>query len=327
MPLFWRVFLTNAGVLAVAAAALVLSPATISFPVAAAEAAVVAIGLLAMLALNLALLRRAFAPLDRLRAFMRMVDPLEPGGRMPTQDADPEVAALTDAFNDMIERLETERRESARRALAAQESERARIARDLHDDVGQTFTAAMLDVQQLADASPGAIRETADRVSHEMRSGLDELRQVVRGLRPEALDDLGLVSALTVLTRDLQRRTGLQITREIDAGLPDLSAEEEVVVYRIAQEALTNVARHANATAATLALRDGPGGLTLTVADDGVGVAGAQPDGMGARELRDGSGIRGMRERALLIGARCDVRQLGGRGTEVRLTVPRRAGS
>jgi two-component system, NarL family, sensor histidine kinase UhpB len=318
MPLFWRVFITNAFVLTAAAAALALSPATVSFPVARAEAAVLVVGLVAMLGLNLALLRRAFAPLDRLKRFMRNVDPLAPGGRVPVANADTELAQLTEAFNEMIERLETERRESARRTLAAQESERARIARDLHDEVGQTFTAAMLQLQQLADKPPDDARDAAELARQEVRSGLEELRRVAQRLRPEALDDLGLVSALTALTVDLGRRTGLRIVRRIEAELPTLSAEEEVVVYRIAQEALTNVVRHAGATRASLTLRADADGLRLTVTDDG--------DGFEGRLVTSGSGIRGMRERAVLIGALLDVRPANGVGTAVHLTVPHRGG-
>jgi two-component system sensor histidine kinase UhpB len=113
MPLFWRVFVTNALVLVVAAAALVLSPTTVSFPVAMTEAAVLTVGLSTMLALNFALLRRALSPLEHLRAFMRGTDPLRPGARAPSGDAVPELRAVTETFNEMVARLEAERRDSA----------------------------------------------------------------------------------------------------------------------------------------------------------------------------------------------------------------------
>src|SRR3712207_2691917 len=110
MTLLWRVFTTNAAVLVVATLVLVLSPITVSFPVALTEAAVVAGGLVAMLVVDLLLLRRAFAPLGRLTVFMRGVDPLRPGQRAQLETDDPEVAELTRAFNEMIARLEAERR-------------------------------------------------------------------------------------------------------------------------------------------------------------------------------------------------------------------------
>jgi len=314
VPLFWRVFATNALIFAVAAGALALSPATVSFPVAATEALILAIGMCAMLALNLVVLRRVFAPLQRLKRFMRRVDPLAPGQRAPVEGADPEVAELTDAFNEMIERLETERRESARRALAAQEEERARIARDLHDEVGQALTGVMLELKQIGDLPPDQMQGAVARAREEVRESLEELRQIGRRLRPEALDHLGLRSALTALTTELGRQSGITIERRIPPQLPPLSSEEEVVLYRIAQEALTNVLRHADATTAVLDMRLEGGALSLTVADDG--------QGFESRNGASTAGIRGMRERAVMIGAQWEVRSARGSGTIVRVSLP-----
>ena len=314
MPLFWRVLATNAAVLTAAAVLLALSPATVSSPLTATEAVVLMLGLCGMVALNLALLRRAFAPLERLKRFMRGVDPLSPGKRAPVHGADPEVAELTEAFNEMIERLETERRESARRALSAQESERVRIARDLHDEVGQSLTGAMLQLQQAIDGPPERMKQDAVRAREDVRASLAEIRQIARRLRPEALDHLGLASALTALATDLARQADLTIERRVDPDLPALPPEYEVVVYRVAQEALTNVVRHAEATRARLELCRAERALTLSVLDDGRGIDGTH--------VPSGSGVRGMRERALLIGARIQIGRTPAGGTEVRLTVP-----
>ena len=313
MPLFWRVFTANAAALALATLVLVISPATVSFPVAATEAVVLVIGLCAMLALNWVLLRRAFAPLLRLKSFMRGVDPLTPGRRAPLDDADPEVAELTEAFNDMIGRLEAERRDSARRTLAAQEGERLRLARDLHDEVGQALTGVMLQLDQAVRGDEGGAREAAAHARDDVRRSLDQIRQIARRLRPEALD-LGLSNALAALTTDIARQANIQIRRKIATGLPQLAPESEVAIYRVAQEALTNVARHAGATQATLTLEAADGALVMSVRDDGRGVGGG---GNGA-----GAGVRGMRERAVMIGAQLRIEQATGGGTEVRLTVP-----
>jgi two-component system sensor histidine kinase UhpB len=302
MTLLWRVFATNAAILVLATLVLVLSPITVSFPVALTELVVVVAGLAAMLSLDLVLLRRAFAPLARLTAFMRRVDPLRPGERARPETADPEVAELTSAFNEMIGRLESERRDSARRALAAQEAERARIARELHDEIGQSLTAAML---QLDRGQVGEAREV-------VRESLEEVREIARRMRPEALDDLGLASALAALTLDVSHRTGLLVERAIQPGVPRLTPEEELVVYRVAQEALTNAARHAEARHAWLGLtRDGDG-VMLEIRDDGQGF-----DTDGAA----GSGLRGMRERALLVGGMLELVS-GPTGTVVSLTLP-----
>ena len=296
MPLFLRVFAVNAALLAGAAAALVLTPATVSFPVPLTEAAVLLAGLIALLAFNFLALRRVFRPLERLTAFMPGVDPLRPGRRAPAGTADPDVAELTSVFNDMIDRVETERRESARRALAAQEEERVRIARDLHDEVGQRLTAVML---QLGDHP--AARE-------EVRAALEEVRAIGSRLRPEALDDLGLAPALRSLVTAFERRTRLRVERDIHPPGP-LSREQELVAYRIAQEALTNAARHAGAADIRVELGTRGADTVLAVEDRGHGLGGT----------REGTGIRGMRERALLAGADLEISSEPGRGTRVEL--------
>lgn len=303
MPLFWRVFLTNAALLVAAAVALVVTPATVSFPVALTEVVVLAGGLGAVIALNLVLLRRVFQPLRALSALMRGVDPLKPGARARVETRDRELAELTTAFNDMIDRLETERRDSARRALNAQEEERLRVARELHDEVGQRLTAVML---QLSD------REARE----EVRAALHEVREISRRLRPEALDDLGLAAALRSLITSLEQRTGLHVDRDIHTPGP-LSSEQELVAYRIAQEALTNALRHGNGAQVRVQLRSGHGATVLLVEDTGPGVA---------ADAVDGTGIRGMRERAVLVGAQLDLRSPTGRGMRVRLVLEERPG-
>ena len=152
LPLFWRVFGTNAAVSVLAFLALVFAPVTVSVPPAAFELVVLAAGLVALLALNLGLLRPAFRPLDELVETMRGHDPLSPGRRVRVEGG-PAIVALAQTFNEMLDRLESERRDSARRALLVQEGERQRIARELHDEVGQTLTGVMLQVEGLAGRS------------------------------------------------------------------------------------------------------------------------------------------------------------------------------
>jgi two-component system, NarL family, sensor histidine kinase UhpB len=306
MTLQWRVFATNAAILVVATLVLILTPVTVSFPVALAELVALAGGLAAMLSLNLVLLRRVLAPLGRLASVMRAIDPLRPGERAPVDAADPEVAELTATFNGMLGRLEAERRASARRALAAQEGERRRIARELHDEVGQALTSVVL---QLDYAARSGDRAEIVQAREAVRGSLEDVRDIARRLRPEALDDLGLPSALSALTKDVARRARLPVDRRIAPGLPRLEPDEELVVYRVAQEALTNVARHAAARRALLALEMRDGRVELEVRDDGRGLHGAPA----------GAGVRGMRERALLIGADLELGSAEGGGTSVRL--------
>jgi two-component system, NarL family, sensor histidine kinase UhpB len=313
VPLLWRVFAVNALVLVGAAATLTLSPATVSFPVALTELVVLAVGLCVLLAINLLLLRRVFRPLRSLRAVMARVDPLRPGARVAVAGSDAEVQTLAEAFNEMLDRLERERRDSGKRALAAQEEERRRIARELHDEVGQELTAAVLQLDRAADGGE-AIVESREAV----RATLLEVREIARRLRPEELDELGLVSALTALCSEFGRRSGIRVERRLARDLPELASDEELVVYRVAQESLTNVARHARATTTLVALEaDSDGAVALRVRDDGCGLAA----GSGA-----GHGIRGMRERALLIGATLELSRPAEGGTEVVLRLPSTAG-
>jgi two-component system sensor histidine kinase UhpB len=311
MTLLWRVFGTNAAVLVAATLVLVISPLTVSFPIALAELVAVAGGLTAMLILNLVLLRRALRPLGRLTAVMGGIDPLRPGERAAIEAADPEVAELTSAFNDMLERLELERRDSARRALAAQEGERRRVARELHDEVGQALTAVVLQLDRVGRGADGGERTEVEQAREAVRASLEEVRGIARRLRPEALDDLGLRSALAALTNEVGRQTGLLIERRIESDVPAFTPEEELVVYRVAQEALTNAVRHGRASRAwvSLALREGR--VELRVRDDG--------HGFDLHLTAEGEGLRGMRERAVLVGAGLELEAAPGGGTTVRL--------
>jgi two-component system, NarL family, sensor histidine kinase UhpB len=312
LPLFWRVFATNATAMLLAFAALVFAPVTVSAPVAATEAAVLAIGLAVLLILNLLLLRPAFRPLDRLAETMRRHDPLSPGERVPV-DGEPDVAALAQAFNDMLDRLEHERRESARLAVRVLEDERSRIARELHDEVGQTLTGVMLQVEGLSAKIPEDLREQLDELRETARSGTEEVRRIARQLRPEALEDLGLQSALAALSNAFGDQAGIDVARRLNCS-PPLSDDQELVVYRVAQEALTNVARHAAATRVELRLEHERERAVLSVRDDGRGLT--------PGTLPSSGGIRGMRERAMLIGAQLEIDSGHGRGTEIKLSIP-----
>ncbi|MET8473677.1 histidine kinase [Streptomyces sp. NPDC006422] len=313
MSLFWRVFGLNAVVLGAATGLLLWAPVTVSVPILVTEAVVLVVGMGVMLVVNGALLRWGLAPLGRLTALMGQVDLLRPGGRLPVSGG-VEVAELIRTFNAMLERLEGERAASSGRVLVAQEAERRRIAQELHDEVGQSMTAVLLVLGRAADEASGPLREELVQAQEITRGSLDEVRRLVRRLRPGVLDDLGLVSALSSLTSDFAAHTGLRVVRNFGAGLPALGAEVELVLYRVAQESLTNAARHADATRVEVALETEGDAVRLTVTDDGRGVGAAQ----------EGAGLRGMRERALLIGGVLDVGPGEGEagGTCVRLTAP-----
>src|SRR4051795_9923128 len=273
LPLLWKLFLTNAAVLAVATLVLAFGPFTVSVPVKVTEFVVLLAGLLAMLVINLVLLSRTLHPLRDLTDTMRRVDLLEPGHRVAVEGAGPDVQRLTGAFNTMIDRLEDERRESARMALTIQEGERQRIARELHDEVGQTLTAMLLQIQGIHADAPEDLRGELDELRETARAGAEDVRRIAQRLRPEALEELGLQSALVALSDMFAEQTGVRAARRIETGLP-LSPQDELVIYRVAQEALTNIARHAEATQVALELGLADECVALRVHDDGRGFAG-----------------------------------------------------
>ena len=311
LPLYWRVFAVNASLLTVIAVLLLVTPVTISFPIALAEAIVVVTGLLVTIALNAILLRRAFAPLDRLAQRMELVDLLRPGQRLRVLRHD-EVGRVVAAFNRMLDRLERERHESGRRVLAAQEAERVGIARDLHDEVGQVLTGVLLQLNSIAEGAPEH-RDELDQAREAVRRALDQVRRISRELRPEMLEHLGLVSALTELSTSFARVAGVRVDRDFAASLPKLAPETELAVYRVAQESLTNVARHAQASRVRIALEPGHDSVVLRVTDDGRGFAGSP--------IEHG-GLRSMRERAVLVGGALAIKEAPDGGVEIRLEVP-----
>jgi len=310
VSLFARIFLLNALVLVAAAALLVFGPVTVSTPALLGEVLVLAAGLVVMLIANAVLIRVGLAPLGRLTRAMTTIDLLKPGPRLQARGHG-EIAELIRTFNSMINRLEAERGYSSAIALSAQESERRRVAQELHDEVGQSLTAVLLGLKRVADQSPPEVREELVQVQETTRSTLDEIRRIARRLRPGVLEELGLVSALKSLIAEISAQTDVRISRAFDKFLPELDAETELVVYRVAQEGLTNTVRHAGADEVELSLRARPSRVELTVRDNGRGIG----------TSAEGAGIRGMRERALLVGADLAVGQVSPKGTEVKLVV------
>jgi two-component system, NarL family, sensor histidine kinase UhpB len=309
--LFWLIFVPNAAVLIVAGTALAIFPVTTLSPT---RELLVGAALILMLLFNSVLIRSALMPLEELSGLMEQIDPRRPGTRIKIVGRSVEFARVASAFNAMLSRLELERAESDLRKLAAQEEERRRLAMELHDEVGQSLTALMLDSARAADQAPPALAAALREIQESTRELSDRVRNIVRGLRPEALDDLGLRSALLALTGDFAQRSGLKVTRRISRELPTLAPEVELAVYRVAQEGLTNVARHAEASRVEVSLSCDTE-VKLIVRDDGRGTRGGPA----------GSGIEGMRERARLVGGRLEIN--GDEGCTVRLTVPVQEGA
>ena len=266
--------------------------------------------------LNSLLLRRRLAPIERLAETMSRVDLSSPGMRAACPPrAAREVQRLTADFNRMLERLEEERRESGRAVLRAQEAERSRIAQDLHDEVNQALTGILLRLQAtMSDAPPGLQEELEDTKLLATRA-MEDLLTLARQLRPTALDDHGLVPALASQVADFSQRTGIRARFHRSGGVPLLSDEEQLVLYRVTQESLSNVAQHSGAGQVDVELSS-VGRTLLRVRDDGRGFA-RVPRVNGRPHL----GLSGMRERALLVGGRLQVFSAPGEGTTIELTM------
>jgi two-component system sensor histidine kinase UhpB len=270
------------------------------------------------LLVNLVILRRRFTPLERLIEEMEKVDLSRPGAGLPPsidgKGETEEVERIELAFLRMMRRLEAERRRSSSAALRAQEEERARVARDLHDEVNQSLTGLLLRLEAARENAPPQLADELTETKLLANRAMEELLSLARQMRPTALDDLGLVAAIAGQVELAGSRPELHASFSSEGDFADLDSDVQLVVYRVAQEALSNATRHSDAEEVRVELRRGTGGVELEVTDDGRGFAFA--------EAEAGLGLQGMRERALLVGGEVNVTSRPGRGTTVRLRIP-----
>ncbi|MCW2996964.1 MAG: sensor histidine kinase [Solirubrobacterales bacterium] len=271
-------------------------------------------GILATVLVNGLVLRRRLAPLQAIIHTMERVDLSEGGLRAGGHADTQEVARLHAAFNRMMDRLEHERFEAADAVLRAQEDERARLARDLHDEVNQALTAVLLRLQATALAAPPELAEELKETQAVATQAMGELRRLAHELRPTALDDLGLAAALRTQVDMFAAKAGVDARLQLSGDVDAFREDEQLVVYRVVQESLSNVARHACARHITVTVqREGARGV-VRVSDDGRGI-----DPQASR----GHGLAGMRERARQAGGRLEVLTTPGGGTTIELELGR----
>jgi two-component system sensor histidine kinase UhpB len=236
-----------------------------------------------------------------------------------------DLAAQLDATRALAASLERQRAETQRLAdmvIRAQEEERGRVARELHDEANQLLAALMttVDAAEVAAAREGQteLTTTLARLRRLATATLRDLQRIATELRPPALDEFGLLPALTRHVRDRTTGTALEASVDTEGRAHRLPPTVEVALYRIAQEALANVQKHSGARQVRLRLRFLPGQVRLDVSDDGVGF---DLDGAGGDE-RPRLGIAGMRERASIVGGDLSVTSRPGRGTRVSAGIP-----
>jgi two-component system sensor histidine kinase UhpB len=279
------------------------------------------VAVLATVLVNGLVLRRRFAPLEQLIAAMESVDFSARRGAVPAPAGEvQEVARLRQAYDRMLERLEIERTRTASAVLQAQESERARVARDLHDEANQALTGVLLRLQATAEHAPPELRAELRETQGVATQAMEELLRLARELRPAALDDLGLAAALRTLVVEFGRRAGVDaVFTAYPGALDGLDEDGQLVVYRVVQEGLSNVARHSGAHRVRVSAVREDGAPVVRVDDDGNGFDGDTTE--------RGLGLTGMRERAVLAGGRVAVLSVPGEGTLVELVLPANGGA
>src|SRR4051795_11651775 len=278
----------------------------------------IAMSIVLLLGINMILLRRRFSPLEALITRLEEIDPAQPNTQfvIPRTTVE-EVERLAITFRRLLRRIEEERRRSGRLVLRAQEEERRRLARDLHDEVNQALTAILLRLQALSAAAPPELDDEIGELKALVNQAMEELLRLARQLRPAALDDLGLVAAIEGQLARFSEQTGIQAELHSEGAPEAIGEDQQTVLYRVVQEALSNTAQHSGATFVDFELRVFPShGVELRVRDNG--------RGFDAANANDGQGIglAGMAERARLVGGELTVTSAPGTGTRVRLYIP-----
>jgi two-component system, NarL family, sensor histidine kinase UhpB len=278
--------------------------------------ALLGLSIVLVLLVNMLMLRRRFSPLDRLIERVEAIDPADPADfdAPDEHEVAEEVHRLAASFRRMLQRIDDERKRSGRLVLRAQEEERRRLARDLHDEVNQSLTAILLRLEALNQSAPSGVEGELAELKRLVNQAMDELLKLARQLRPSALDDHGLTSAIESQVRRFSSQTGIRADVRTIGEPSGLGSEQEIAAYRFAQEALSNVAQHAHATHVEVDLSANGRALELRISDDG--------RGFDVDAEHDGIGLMGMAERARMIGARFEVDSRPGGGTALTLQVP-----
>jgi two-component system sensor histidine kinase UhpB len=331
LSLFEKVIIVNAAMLIVEAlAGLWVTSHNLESHHYLIDTSFIVLAALFILITNIALMHTSFRPLFRLQATMRAVSMGQTDMRSAVP-ADPDIGELARTFNEMLDQMEQARREQTMGILQAQEEERRRVARELHDETSQRLTALLIHTEILAQ---GLTTLPASSIPEETRTQLEEgcssltkltqgtldtIRVLAQQLRPSVLDDLGLEAALRWLAEDSRLRFHLAVDFHIDvqedaSHLAHLPPDYETALFRIAQEGLTNAARHAHAKHVICSLRYDRHDILLIISDDGCG--------FDPTPAKAGLGIRGMRERATLLGGTLNLRSSGQKGTTVQAIFP-----
>jgi two-component system, NarL family, sensor histidine kinase UhpB len=319
-PLFYKILVANVGVLALVAVGCALVTRSAAANESINFAFVVTAGLALSVVSNALILRLALSPLRQLEDTARRVRSGDADARIvPTPLADRDFERVAETFNMMLDSAQAYRqrlREVAARALNAQEEERKRIARELHDGIAQSLAALRVRLRMARSADAESAVAALERISADLGEATEELRRIAQGLRPPALDMLGLAPAIESCARSINDTTGLMVDTDMGPVGGQLTSDAELALYRIVQEALSNAARHAGARTARVSLDAADGVVTAVVSDDGHGFS------VEAEMARGGLGLFGMQERGAYVGGSVQIESEPGAGTRIVVTIP-----
>lgn len=285
------------------------------------------VGIVLSIIVNYYIVRAALKPLERLRAFVASVQAGESlQSKEISRDGDPSINELARTLEDLVGQLEESNqrlRMISRRAIYAQEEERKRIARSLHDDTAQALSTLIINLEFLERQQPPESESMQKKImeAHQLAAiTLDNLRQTMYGLRPAILDDLGLAPAIRWYARTNLEPSGIQVQLNLPDDQVSLPQELNTTLFRIAQEAINNIRRHSGAKKASITLQQHNGEIYLRVEDDGHGYHAAQDQREAVR--LDHWGLVGIQERVDLIGGRLELESEPGTGTLLQVTAP-----
>jgi len=281
----------------------------------------ITIGWLVSVVLNFVVLQIAFRPLTELGKVMKRVRAGERSLRAPLTGVDSQADQLAEAFNMVLEALDEASRLRASQIIQAQEQERQRIARELHDETSQVLTSLLISLTLLEESVE--TQEARERIADTRalaHSTLRAIRNLSIDLRPSALDDLGLLPALRWYVKEYQKKCSIDVEFHATGFKERLPAEMETALYRIVQECLTNTAKHANANRVTITLKEETDKVYARITDDGEGFDYEALLKTPGQER--GLGLAGMNERAVLLNGTLNIHSTSGRGTIIEVSIP-----
>ncbi len=273
--------------------------------------------------INYLLVRLAFHPLDDVGEAINAIRAGHRGIRVPETPEDPQIENLSRSLNQMLDAMESTRKRAAASVIKAQEEERRRIARELHDEASQALTGLIIGIKMAEETIPEDMSDLHERLStikELAHQTLNEVHNMAVRLRPSILDDLGLAAALRSYGKELSGNSGIQINMQLLALTERLSPELETVLYRVVQEALTNVVRHSGAGSCQVRMRRTDDNVQCLIEDDGKGFYPGEV--MTSSAQGHGLGLHGMRERIELVEGRLEFESEPGKGTSIFLEVP-----